>query len=275
MAEVRVNATVGSNMTLKKFSEILASRMEYLNESARGSVAACALQVLRSIRSATRVAKMSKLKIDLEPANEYYPSFSTRSNRSKLACLRVKGSNLRYAGESKVVFASRPEPTMSKTWHVWKVEDKYSEKKRSWLVAAPSKAAAKNMAKKLVSRHALRYAGLARRAISMLMMKTFNKGVVDNVPAYVTAKAQQVTRKTETVQQNSASKSGTYTLTLTDVLKYAIDAIKGGKAQVDIQLKKAMNKIVSVMNMKMKDTDKFFGPSKLPTPFKEIVSKKR
>ena len=59
------------------------------------------------------------------------------------------------------------------------------------------------------------------------------------------------------------------------MLKYAIDAIKGGKAQVDIQLKKAMNKIVSVMNMKMKDTDKFFGPTKLPTPFPEIVSKRR
>ena len=275
MAHVQIHATVGSNMTLKKFSEILASRMEYLNESARGSVAACALQVLRSIRTKTKVAKMSGIKPELVAANEYYPSYSTRSNKYRQPCIRMKGSNARYMGDRKVVFAVRPQTGMEKSWHVWYVKDKYSKKKRSYLIAAPSKAIAKATAKKLISRHALRYAGLARRAVSVLMMKTFNKGIADNVPAYVTAKASQVTKKTEAVHQNAQTKDGTYVLTLTDALNYALDALKGGRAEVDIQLKKAMNKIVSVINMKMKDTDKFFGPTKLPTPFPEIVSKRR
>ena len=39
-------------------------------------------------------------------------------------------------------------------------------------------------------------------------------------------------------------------------------------------MKKAMNKIVSVINMKMKDTDKLFGPSKLQTPFPQLVRKR-
>lgn len=123
MASVQINATVGSNMTLKKFSEILASRMEYLNESARGSVAACALQVLRSIRTKTKVAKMSGIKPELVAANEYYPSYLTRASKCKQPCIRVKGSGARYVGDSKVVFAATPQTGMEKSWHVWSVKD--------------------------------------------------------------------------------------------------------------------------------------------------------
>ena len=214
-------------MTLKKFSEIISDRMKYLNETARGSVAACALQVLRSLRTVTAVAKRNSIKPKLVPMNEYYPSFTSRSNKSHVPCIRVKGSKARYNGNSKVVFSSRPERGMEKSWHVWYVKDEYSQKERSWLIAAPSKAVAKNTAKKLISRRAMQYAGLARRAISMLMMKTFNKGVSDNVSAKVTAKANEVTRKNETVHE-SPTTGGTYTLTLTDSLRYALDAIRGG-----------------------------------------------
>lgn len=274
-SNVQIRATVGNGMTLRKFGEILADRMKYLNETARGSVAACALQVLRSIRTVTKVAKPNGIKPDLVPANEYYPSYSTRSNKSKAICIRLKGSNTRYAGKSKVVFAASPQKGMEKSWHVWLVKDEHSTKERSWLIAAPSKAIAKATAKKLISRRAMKYAGLAKRAISLLMMKTFNKGIADNVPSHVSAKAAQVTRKTETVQEHGNSAGGTYTLTLTDALKYALDAIKGGKAQVDIQMRKALNKVTSVINLKMKDTDKLFGPSKLPTPFPEVSSRRK
>lgn len=38
-----------------------------------------------------------------------------------------------------------------------------------------------------------------------------------------------------------------------DNLNYALDALKGGRGTVDTQMKKAMNKIVSVINRKIPD----------------------
>lgn len=40
-------------------------------------------------------------------------------------------------------------------------------------------------------------------------------------------------------------------------------------------MKKAMNKMVSVINKKMPDGSSFFGKKKLPTPFPEIVRKRK
>lgn len=39
-----------------------------------------------------------------------------------------------------------------------------------------------------------------------------------------------------------------YAIRASDTLNYATLALKGGKAQVDVALKKAMNKMVSVLN---------------------------
>lgn len=79
-----------------------------------------------------------------------------------------------------------------------------------------------------------------------MMMKTVTKRVNDNVPINVSALAETVTKKTEIVRKDGDR--GHYGLILTDELRYAMDAVKGGSATVDIQTKKAMNKIVSVIN---------------------------
>lgn len=276
MAEssVKIYADVGGSMTLRKFSEVISERISYLNETSRQSITASALQILRSIRSITLVAKASKIKPNLEKDNTLYPSYLKKGTALKVPCLRYKGSDKRYTGTSKVVFAETPARGMEKSWQVYKTELEHAKKPKSWLIAAPTQASAKAKAKKLLTRLALRYAGLAKRAISVLMMKTYNKGVSDNVPAYVTSKAQQLTRKNEVLQKSSTNGGGVYALKLLDNLNYALLAAKGGKAQVDLQLKKAMNKIVSVINLKMKDTDKLFGPQKLQTPFPELTRKR-
>jgi len=64
-------------------------------------------------------------------------------------------------------------------------------------------------------------------------------------------------------------------LVLDDNLRYAQDAVKGGKAAVDTQMKKAMNKIVSVINQKLKRNGGILGPSKLETPFPEVRQRRK
>lgn len=120
-------------------------------------------------------------------------------------------------------------------------------------------------AKRLVSRKAARYAGLAKRAVSFMMMKTVTKRVNDNVPINVSALAEAVTKKTEIVRKDGDK--GHYGLILTDELRYAMDAVKGGSATVDIQTKKAMNKIVSIIRRKTKN---LIGIKPPEVPFPEL-----
>ena len=60
---VKIRATAGDGTTINKLGEALEQRMKYMNETARGSVAATAIQVLRSIRTVTKVAKQNKVKV--------------------------------------------------------------------------------------------------------------------------------------------------------------------------------------------------------------------
>ena len=135
---------------------------------------------------------------------------------------------------------------------------------------------AKRKAKDIVRRRQIRYAGLARRAIGILMQKTSTKTKVnDKVPMNVTALAKTVTYKRELIAKSNDGNGGKYALALLDDLRYALDAIRGGKASVDMQMKKAMNKIVSVINRKIPDGNTFFSQRKLATPFPEVASRRK
>lgn len=202
MASIQIHASDASGRTLKQFSELLAQRMKYMNETARDAVAACALNVLKSIRTATLVAKPARVKVSLKRNNSLYFSYSTRGQKH-VPCLRVKGSGARYTGNERVAFAHTPVRGAEKTWQVYEFEDEYSKTKAKYLIPSPNMALAKQKAKSIVSKRIMRYAGLARRAIGMLMQKAFTKGVADAVAPHVTKKANEVTRKSETVSKNA------------------------------------------------------------------------
>lgn len=115
----------------------------------------------------------------------------------------------------------------------------------------------------------MQYSGLAKRAVSTLMYKTNTKKVNDGLlnPRVETA-AMQNTSKRELVSRSSDG-SGKYGLFLDDTLRYALDALKGGKAAVDVAGKKSMNKVVSIVNHKLDKSD-FFSKKKIDIPFPEV-----
>jgi len=266
MASIQIHAS-WSGKTLQAFAKVLQERMKWMNETARDSIAACAIQVLRSIRSVTKVAKLSSIKVEVKCDNTLYPSVTSHSAK-KTVCIRTKGSNQRYYGEERL---ARCDGDIDfKTWKVYRFLDKLSSKQTTYLIIAPSQSAAKSKAKSIVRRRQIRYAGLAKRALSVLMMKTVTKSVSDNVPARVTEKAKELTSHREVIAKSSDGSGGKYALILDDDLLYALKAIKGGRQQVDVQMKKAMNKIVSTINMKLKKNGGAFGPQKLEVPFPEV-----
>ena len=272
MASIQIHASWASGKTLQAFAKVLQERMKWMNETARGSIAACAIQVLRSIRSVTRVAKLSSIKVEVQCDNTLYPSVTSHSAR-KTVCIRTKGSNQRYYGKERL--ARCDGDVDFKTWKVYRFLDKLSSKQTTYLIIAPSQSAAKSKAKSIVRGRQIRYAGLAKRALSVLMMKTVTKTVSDNVPPRVTAKAKELTSHREIIAKSGDGSGGKYALVLDDNLMYAKAAIKGGSAHVDMQMKKAMNKIVSVINQKLKKGGGLFGTQKLETPFNEIARGRR
>jgi hypothetical protein len=272
MASIQVNASWANGKTLQEFCKVLQERMKYMNETARDSIAACAINVLKGIRSVVKVAKPAKQKVEVTIDNRLYFSVTTQGGK-KIPCLRMKGSNQRYVGNEKLVLAEHPVD--AKMWQVFRFQDKLSPKLTTYLIAAPNMASAKNKARKIVSSRIIRFAGLAKRAVSMLMMKTSTKNVNDNVPQRVSQKAKEVTHKEEIVAKANDGNGGKYSLVLVDELNYALSAIKGGRATVDTQMKKAMNKIVSIINQKLKKSGGLLGPHKLETPFPSVRSRKK
>lgn len=261
-AGIHVDASFGSGKTLNQFADLIRQRMAWMNETARDSVAACAVTALRGIRTVTKVMKPSRIKVNVQLDGRLMASYTTRG-KSKFPVIRMAGTKVRYTGPERQRFTIGSKQTRDA--HVYRFVDEYSKDRPEYLIAAMSAKEAQLYAKKLVSRKAARYAGLAKRAVSFMMMKTVTKRVNDNVPINVSALAETVTKKTEIVRKDGDK--GHYGLILTDELRYAMDAVKGGSATVDIQTKKAMNKIVSIIRRKTKN---LIGVKPPEVPFPEL-----
>ena len=98
-----------------------------------------------------------------------------------------------------------------KVQHVYRFVDIYSKKKTAYLIVAPSIGFAKKKAKSIAVKRSLRYAGLAKRALSVLMFRTNTKRVNDGIlNPVVENKANEVTDKRELVRDKGDG--GTYSL---------------------------------------------------------------
>lgn len=253
---------------MQALADVLQARMQYMHESARDSAAAIAINALKSIRAKTKVAKKSSIKVPVEADTTLIPSYTSHGS-TKTFCLRYRDSKTRFAGDETLINRSGRLPAAS--LHCFRFTDEYNGDGRRYIVVAATKPEAARIAREVVSRRALRYAGLAKRAIGFLMYKTNTKKVNDGLlDAAIETLADSLTRKKETVSKTEDG--GTYSLTLIDGLDYALDAVKGGQAMVDLQLKKAINKITSVINRRL-DKD-FLSDKKLPTPFPEVRRKR-
>lgn len=105
-----------------------------MNETARDSIAAIAITVLRGIRTITKVARPTSAKPNVVPANELKFSFF-RSGGVNVRCLRYTGSGHRFKPadkNTKIVYANGncPHPNQ----HVFKFENK----DKTYLIVATS-----------------------------------------------------------------------------------------------------------------------------------------
>ena len=125
---VYVSATVGDNKTLEQFSKLIETRIKYLGEMSRDSVAACAIDALKSIRALTTKATRRSVTEDVKVKQDssLYPSFKS-VGKTKRFCLRFTGSNKQYNGYEKVVTTG--SRTKVENLNVYRFEEQNGRKK--------------------------------------------------------------------------------------------------------------------------------------------------
>ncbi len=268
MAGAVVQIDGASVRAIDGFAKILESRQTYLGETAEASVRAMMSDVLRSIRSTTKVAKVSSIKVNVERNDILSVSYFTQGGVRKMCFRFGNGARLVGNGEGKQRYAE---------CHGRKLRDLAAytfddvEANTRYLIAAPSKGAATKAARKIVASRLLRYRGLARRAISALMIKTHSRAPGDTFGRRVAAKAYEVTRTHES-WQSLPSGGGIFALRASDTLNYAKSALKGGASDIDRALMASANKAAGRIQHCCKDLLK---KGALQTPFPEIQKKRR
>lgn len=266
MATAQAHITMTADgKPIAALQELIAKRIALTNESAREALAACAIQILVSLRAVTAVAKAENPEVEAEAC--LYPSIWEKGG-AKIPCLRVTGSKARFPVRSVVWTAKGAK---LRTLQVFSFVDNHGEKSRKRYIVAPDAKSAQRAARDYIKRRVARHKGLAKLALGKLMSKAArtSKPVTDAANQDTTRIAGEVTRATSI--GSGSGNSGHYTLTCEDNLDYALLALKGGQTAFDAACSKAANKIASVIKHKLADS--FLKPN-IDTPFPELRGRK-
>lgn len=252
-----VQITCADGKPIAELSKLIEQRSKWLNETAEQSCAACMLDILISLRALTAIAKPSKKEIVVSQTS-LKPSF-TGGKQSPVFCLRLGKARYTPQKHERIGFSSTAPLKDCKIWK-W-----YDINKRHWLIVAPSQKDATEWAYNKLKKRAERFKGLARIALSKLMMMSGSKTSQQMDNANAASKASSLTKVTKFGSGNN------YSLQASDLLEYAKLALKGGDSAINQAVMKASNKIASVINTKCKNLLSF---EKLDTPFPEVRSHK-
>lgn len=247
--------------TLEEFGKLIEQRKKWLGETTIQSLSAIAITILKSIRAVTKVANPRKFNVDLKEASNLFHGLQSLGGK-KVPCLRVKGSKVRYQLQQDEVFIVVDRITAPK------VENKvFKWKRRSgkiYYLSARSLTTCMKWIKDAEKRRINKYKGLARLAIGQCMHKVAQNSI-GSTGVQSTNDAKIVAQKNTNVKSSSQGfNSGIASITIEDNLNYALNALQGGKGDVDMAMKKAMNSMIGMLNKKCEN---MLGFQKLDKPF--------
>lgn len=267
---IQISCNTADGATLKAFAKVLEQRVRYMHQTARQAVIASAITVLKSVRAATKVVKPNKVKINLFHDETLFAS--CKDGRRRVPCIRIVGTRQQYHGREIVKIADDTDFHDAKVYR-WRFDT--FKGPRWYLIVASFPQSAEAVARRIVNGRIEVYKGLAKRALSVLMMKTSNVNVNDkDVSGKARSTALKQTQTREVVASNKNATEGKYLLYLLDNLNYSVAAVKGGQSAVDTAMKKALNGITAQISKKIKTVDFFGRKMTLPSPFPEVKGKK-
>lgn len=255
--ETEVNLTMEDGRPIEELNRLISIRSRQLQQTTKSATVAIAIDVLKSIRTSTKSAeKRKKFNIVVKDTG-WYGGFS---NTDRKPVIRNGVS----PNSSKVV------PNLSVKWcvqgvkkqrdkHVYLVQPE-TKNKKPYYVVAPTSQVAYNYEVRASLARVKTLGGLAKNALGVAMNKLSNINPPLNGSNLAKAKA-------STLGQVEEHDSGdNYSITVTDQLDYASDALKGGESAVSISMMKAANKVYGMLkHLGQLDLEEDFG-----TPFPEV-----
>ena len=261
---VKISCAAVDGTTLEKVSELIEQRSRVLRERTKDAVIATAINVLVSLRAATKSAKANrKVKPVVRDDGSVYPSWTNDGPRRVLRLgtygqkprgpiwnpngLRVRWLTGRLKDRSLRVFRVTPENTAVQPYYV----------------IAPDKKTAENFERKAAAHRIERFGNLAKWALGVAMNKISTRLVGSKL---------SITN----VQDSGGFASGSFVVEVIDALDYAIAALKGGETDITLAFQKAANKTAGRMMRYMADlgTNFFSRVESIETPFPEVKRKR-
>lgn len=142
-----VKVSVGDGHTIEEFQRVLNERVKWLGMASENSVAACALDVLRSIRVETRIAKLSSTKVEVKLESSMTPSWSSKG-KDKTPCIRQ--GKVKYVKQPNERIVWCQMPVYGSNLKVYRWDYHRGEKTTTYYIVAGSMGEAKKKAKEKV-----------------------------------------------------------------------------------------------------------------------------
>lgn len=227
---------------LDVLQRLIDRRRRYCWESAKDSVIGTAITALVSIRSMTTDARKRR---NLNGAFDVVDTgfYGGYSNTLKARCVRngISKYSPKVQMDAPVVFPRRTAGARQYLQHIYKVTTTRTSRGKPigvYYLCAYSVAEARAYEEKKIRKNIARTGGLALNALSAAMRRCSSR----NPPAPTGSRvARTLGDKCAVVRE--VYNDSRFTVDVIDTLNYALSAVKGGQAGVDLALKKAANKI--------------------------------
>lgn len=221
---------------LAVLSDLIKERQRILGESAQDAVIATGIDALLSLRALTRVAPKTIPKRDVRfgKSDPKYVTYPRGTYRRTIVTRWRKGERVNLIK--------------------WQKIEGRTKRGKPRATSADRQAAWERWGKVI-------YSGLARRALGLAMNRLSTRQVKServNMRLSRIASANVAVRKVDAC--------GVFILNIRDNLGYAVQALRGGQAAVDLALKRAANKIAGRL---CRVAERKFG-ERIATPFPEV-----
>ena len=252
--------------------KVIELRKKKLFETTENAVVATMITVLRSLRAATMVAKPTRFRGQFGTTSNYFAGWATiGGKRTRVVRLgdergpRQTGAKVHVAMKSKekggmVFVVSDAPPAMPEKYH-----DDY-------LLIAKSRETALKYVKERHKKRVLKYAGLARYTVAIAQGLISTRVDSTGLSFVPTGKARVVAIKN--LKKRITRTDTTYALDIADTLRYAVAAVAGGQAGIEMAMRRAANATTGMIRRKWGPNHPFDDMRDLETPFPEIAKKK-
>ena len=258
--------------TLQRLSELISKRTKALGETASDAVVATGINILTSLKAATKKAPLSgrRKMYTLERTN-LTAGWERRGNTFRRVVR--SGGHIDRNCTAHCRNLAGQHYTKGERIHVWKAQ-LYNENCKETLYyafAQNEKQVREYIEKVILTRLLKKESGMAKYTLGIAQAKASSRPM--NTPKPTGSKAFQIAHAASDLRISASGfSSGSASLSFVDNLRYSALALRGGSSQIDVAMQKAANKTAGLIRMTY--LDKRFDQD-CPTPFPEVQRRRK